>query len=79
MSNLLYNFFGGHDRQTLLVSVEDNSPDGNFDILGNFVYQRYEFHNQNFDFKTTKTLIFTRLVDFFQGGSPTKLWSRKVF
>ncbi len=34
MSNLPYTFFGGHDRQTLFVSVEVSSPDGNFDTLG---------------------------------------------
>jgi hypothetical protein len=31
---ILYTFFGEHDRQTLFVSIEDSSPDGNFDILG---------------------------------------------
>jgi hypothetical protein len=37
MSNLPYTFLGGHDRQTLFVSVEVSSPDGNFDILGKSV------------------------------------------
>ncbi len=34
VKNLPYTFLRGHDRQTLFVSVEVSSPDGNFDILG---------------------------------------------
>jgi hypothetical protein len=34
MSNLSYTFTGGYDRQTLFVSGEVTSSDGNFDILG---------------------------------------------
>ncbi len=79
MSNLPYTFLGGHDRQTLFVSVEVSSPDGNFDILENLFYQRYGFQHQNFDFKTTKTLILHAWSIFFKGSHLTKLWSKKIF
>jgi hypothetical protein len=47
----------------------------------NLFYQCYGFHfqNQNFDFKTTKTLILHAWSIFFKGAHPTKLWSKKLF
>jgi hypothetical protein len=42
-------------------------------------YQRYGFQNQNFDFKTTKTLILHAWSIFFKGAHLTKLWSKKIF
>ncbi len=64
MSNLPYPLFGGHDRQTLFVFVEVSSPDGNFDILEkSFLPTLWNYKN----------LDFTRLVDFFQWGSPNKI------
>jgi hypothetical protein len=55
MSNLPYTFFGGHGHQTLFVSVEVSSPEGNFDILGKF------------DFETTKTWILHAWSIFLTG------------
>jgi hypothetical protein len=45
----------------------------------NLFYQRYGFQNQNFDFKTTKTLILHAWSIFFKGAYLTKLWSKKIF
>jgi hypothetical protein len=45
----------------------------------NLFYQRYGFQNQNFDFKTTKTLILQAWSIFSKGAHLTKLWSKKIF
>jgi hypothetical protein len=45
----------------------------------NLVYQRYGFQNQNFDFKTTKTLILHAWSIFFNWAHLTKLWNKKIF
>jgi len=37
----------------------------------------YESQNKNFNFGTLKDLDFTRLVNFFKGGHPTKIWRKK--
>ncbi len=79
ISNLPYTSFGGHYRQTLFISVEVSSPDGNFDILGKSFLPMLWISESKFWFWNNKDLDFTRLVDFFQGGSPTKLWSKKIF
>jgi hypothetical protein len=45
----------------------------------NLFYQRYGVQNQNFDFKTSKTLILHARSIFFKGAHLTKLWSKKIF
>ncbi len=45
----------------------------------NLFYQRYGFQNQNFYFKTTKTLISHAWSIFFKGVHLIKLWSKKIF
>ncbi len=45
----------------------------------NLFYKRYGFQNQNFDFKTTKTLILHAWSIFFTGAHLTKMWSKKIF
>jgi hypothetical protein len=73
LKSLPYTFFGGHDRQTLFVSVEVSSPDDKFDTLGKSFLPLYKLQNQNFYFETAKDLDFTCLIDFFQEGSANKI------
>jgi hypothetical protein len=48
-------FSGGQDHQELFVPVEVGSPDGNSENLS---MQLYEAQNKNFNFGTSKTLIY---------------------
>ncbi len=68
-----HTLFGGHDCQTLFISVEFSSPDCNFDSLRKSFLPTLKISESQIWYRNYKDLDFTRQVDFFLGSSPKKM------